>query len=84
VLYDLEKDPDELTNLANDPAADGVRKELEATPGEVDEGYGRFVAVQFRGAGGGQGEACTGSRPFTRSTSMWKWAAAQPRPCSQD
>jgi arylsulfatase A-like enzyme len=30
VLYDLEKDPDELTNLANDPAAEGVRKELEA------------------------------------------------------
>jgi arylsulfatase A-like enzyme len=30
VLYDLEKDPDERTNLANDAAAEGVRTELEA------------------------------------------------------
>jgi arylsulfatase A-like enzyme len=30
VLYDLEKDPDELKNLAGDPASEGVRKELEA------------------------------------------------------
>src|SRR5262249_24420922 len=30
LLYDLEKDPDELTNLADDPAGEGARKELEA------------------------------------------------------
>jgi arylsulfatase A-like enzyme len=30
VLYDLEKDPDELTNLATDPASEPVRRELEA------------------------------------------------------
>jgi arylsulfatase A-like enzyme len=30
VLYDLEKDPGELTNLAADPASEAIRKELEA------------------------------------------------------
>jgi arylsulfatase A-like enzyme len=30
VLYDLERDPDELHNLAEDPASAGLRKELEA------------------------------------------------------
>ncbi len=30
VLYDLEKDPYELKNLANDPGSAGIRKELEA------------------------------------------------------
>ena len=27
-LFDLEKDPDELHNLVDDPAAAGIRKEL--------------------------------------------------------
>ncbi len=30
LLYDLEKDPDELTNLATDPASAPLRQELEA------------------------------------------------------
>ena len=30
VLYDLEKDPDELKNLAIDPASEPIRRELEA------------------------------------------------------
>ena len=30
VLYDLEKDPDEMTNLATDPASASLRQELEA------------------------------------------------------
>jgi arylsulfatase A-like enzyme len=29
VLYDLEKDPDELENLVNDPAAAGIRDKME-------------------------------------------------------
>ena len=30
VLYDLEKDADELHNLAQDPAAEPLRREMEA------------------------------------------------------
>ena len=35
MLFDLDADPDELRNLAEHPACDGVRTELEAVAGET-------------------------------------------------
>ena len=48
MLYDLEKDPDQLKNLANDPEYAPVLKRMRARTDEFTEKYTRPEIVALR------------------------------------
>ena len=71
VLYDLEDDPYEMKNLADDPAHAALRERMEAKLDRLDAPDRRFLGLELDGARSRTPAGSIASRPSTRSRSTW-------------